>query len=214
MTVNLFIHRLMINWEKYIGFYRVLQMDGESLWSEEVLFEFENLKDFTAQELQALQGILGNSQQMSKYEGPLCVRKCLCSFQDLPKAREKLRTVAEHLKNLGRNDVVKAMHQEQTLLRYLGPRQKESLCIKDMKFSVRHEFTLALSVEEPGGKDWRYLADKFGAKPYYIDLWKQKYPNPADEVLKIWQSQISKATVGALFDLLLAMGREDLAAML
>ncbi|KAG2455819.1 F107B protein, partial [Polypterus senegalus] len=75
------------------------------------------------------------------------VREFLVSYYNSP----HLRQLCEEMKNLKRDDVVIALHCQKSILPQLGPKQKEELKIGEMKFTVWHVFTMALSVEHEQG---------------------------------------------------------------
>ncbi|KAJ1095575.1 hypothetical protein NDU88_000736 [Pleurodeles waltl] len=181
----------------------------DPLWVEATLTEFGKLRDFTPEELKAVSDVFGARQEVL----PLNVRELMRTLQVMGRPKEKLRTLANKLKEL-RMDVVKAMHGQPSLLKYLGPRLPEGLTIKNMKFSDRYLFTTALSLQHPTGHDWRWLADNLCVKEIFIKKWQQTEKDPAEILLREWECKISEATVGKLYDLMLAMDREDLAAML
>nr|XP_015196971.1 PREDICTED: uncharacterized protein LOC107076712 [Lepisosteus oculatus] len=183
---------------------------GVCLWEAGALQAFDRLKPFSAQEVQAISRLLGDPPRPPGPEsGAVSVRELL-SATGGPAA---LRQLCRALKTLNRDDVISAMHSQRNLLPALGPRRKEQL-VRDLPFSVWHSFTVALSVEQEDGRDWRLLAEKVGISAAYRELWKQKSKIPAEEVLNSWKSKISEATLDKLFDHMIAMGREDLADML
>ncbi|XP_029470580.1 uncharacterized protein LOC115098243 [Rhinatrema bivittatum] len=94
-----------------------------------------------------------------------------------------------------------------------GPKLDRLLLVRNMRHTLRHQFTVALSVQQPMGNDWRKLAEKINISHYYIENWQQKNNNPAEQVLRSWQVK-NEATVGRLYDLMIEMDREDLAHML
>ncbi|XP_041130888.1 uncharacterized protein LOC121329375 isoform X2 [Polyodon spathula] len=95
-----------------------------------------------------------------------------------------------------------------------GPKLNPDMFIKDLPFSIWHQFTVALSVQRADGHDWRWLADKLGIPATYRDLWRQNCSNPAEKVLDSWKNKIGEATVGTLFNHMISMEREDLADIL
>ncbi|MGH0134459.1 UNVERIFIED_CONTAM: hypothetical protein FKN15_013547 [Acipenser sinensis] len=72
-----------------------------------------------------------------------------------------------------------------------GPKLNPGVFVKDLPFSIWHQFTVALSVERQDGHDWRWLADKLGIAATYRDLWRQNYSNPAEKVLDSWKLFLS-----------------------
>ncbi|XP_028669109.1 uncharacterized protein LOC114660528 isoform X1 [Erpetoichthys calabaricus] len=187
-----------------------LRTAGNSLWKPCVLQEFDKLQDFSPEEVQALQCIMGLDCTWQNVVRGVGVREFLVSYYNSP----HLRQLCEEMKNLKRDDVVIALHYQKSILPQLGPKQKEELKIGEMKFTVWHVFTMALSVEHEQGLDWRWLAEKLDIPQFCTQLWRQKSKNPAEEVLNSWKNKISEATVGKLFDYMISMKREDLADLL
>ncbi|KAM5146480.1 uncharacterized protein ACMZJ9_013677 isoform 1-T2 [Mantella aurantiaca] len=175
-------------------------------WCEEVLAAFDKLPDFSPEQAEDLSefGLFLGRQ-------PVCVKDYLETFTSVPENKEKLRSLTEKLKTLGRADVVKAMHLQKGDLRWLGPVLPEATLISEFVPSLWVPLTAALSTPHPLGFSWKWLAQKIDIPPTYIGLWQQK-ANPAGEVLTSWMVR-KEATIGRLFDLLLEY-REDLAAML
>ncbi|KAK1151429.1 hypothetical protein AOXY_G32657 [Acipenser oxyrinchus oxyrinchus] len=197
---NLEIDRLIID-----------DQEDVALWTHVTLQGFETLPDFTTKQMQALQKQMGECEEVTpENSGSLSVRQFLGSRGRC----SNLRRLCEALKRVSRQDVVDVMHSQKTLLPQLGPKEKEEVKISDLKFSVWHQLTVALSVEREDGHDWRWLADKLGIPATYRDLWRQNYSNPAEKVLDSWKSKIREATMGGLFDHMIAMEREDLADLL
>ncbi|XP_043936219.1 uncharacterized protein LOC122809069 isoform X2 [Protopterus annectens] len=194
--------------------FQELCISGEPLWSEKTLKKFVCLEDFRTAEIEELHEVMKNIGV--PVEGPtlLRVNEFFCKYQRHPSLKQGLRKITECLKSLNRYNIIEAMHHETSLLRYLGPKQEESLCIKDMPFTKRFDFTVAFSVEKSNGKDWRCLADKLNIENHYVENWRQRHSNPAEQLLCSWQTKVSKATIGTLFDYLIEMEREDLAGML
>ncbi|XP_078520805.1 uncharacterized protein LOC144785834 isoform X1 [Lissotriton helveticus] len=181
----------------------------DPLWDEETLTAFGKLRDFTPEELKTVSEVFRTDQEVL----PLNVRELMRTLQIMDRSKEKLRPMANKLKEL-RMDVVKVMRGQPSLLQYLGPRLPEVLAIKNMKLSDRYPFTTALSLQHPTGLDWRWLAEHLAVELIFIKKWQQTEKDPAEILLRKWECKISEATVGTLFDLMLKMGREDLAAML
>ncbi|OCT66368.1 uncharacterized protein LOC108700307 [Xenopus laevis] len=193
-----------------------LQISGPgTLWSEDILSEFQDLPDFSLAQTNALTALLRSRQLGASVNGnPLGVCNYLLMFQSQIQDLEELRTLAQRLKVLSRTDVIVVMHKQRNLLRWLGPFKPEELLIKDMSISHWLEFTTALSITNPIGNDWRMLANKLDIPRTYLDLWMQQNHNPAEMVLKTFMVRVSEATVGRIFDLMIEMEREDLAAIL
>ncbi|XP_040180181.1 uncharacterized protein LOC120913905 isoform X2 [Rana temporaria] len=174
-------------------------------WSRDVLEAFDKIPDFSPEQAEDLSLVFGfplGSQ-------PVCVRKCLEAFNNIPENQNQLRSLTKQLKRLGRADVVKAMHLQRGALCWLGPVLPEEMPIRDIVPSLWVPLTAALSA--PHSHDWKWLARKVDLPPLYISSWQQK-KNPADEVLTYWKVR-NDATIGRLFDLLLEH-QKDLAAML
>ncbi|XP_058873327.1 uncharacterized protein LOC117404297 isoform X4 [Acipenser ruthenus] len=197
---NLEIERLIID-----------DQEDVTLWTHVTLQRFETLPDFTTNQIQALQKETGECEEATPENSrSVSVRQ----FLDSRGRCSNLRRLCEALKRVSRQDVVDVMHSQKALLPKLGPKEKEEVKITDLKFSVWHPLTVALSVEREDGHDWRWLADKLGIPATYRDLWRQNYSNPAEKVLDSWKIKIGEATMGGLFDHMIAMGREDLADLL
>ncbi|XP_053551591.1 uncharacterized protein LOC128642803 [Bombina bombina] len=181
-----------------------------ALWSDEVVSGFTKLPDFSFDEAKALHPLLNTPEACNL----LSVKQFLLQLQSQPGAKERLRGLTRLLKTLGRRDVVESMHEQRNLLHFLGPVLPERQLIRNMNFTLWFNFTTALSISESTGKDWMWLADKFEIPRHFVDLWHQKSKNPAKKVLQTWQVKVGEATIGRLFDLMMEMGREDLASML
>ncbi|XP_069503657.1 uncharacterized protein [Ambystoma mexicanum] len=179
------------------------------LWDPATLAAFADLKDFTPEEAATLADVIGAHELALT----LNVRRFMLSIQELHGSKEKLRHLADKLKD-SRGDVVKAMRSQISLFPFLGPSLPEHLLIKNMKHSDRLPFTTALSTAHPTGHDWRWLAENREVPTIFIHNWELKEKDPAEMVLRHWQIKISEAKVGKLFNLMLEMGREDLAAIL
>lgn len=183
--------------------------EKEFCWSAAVLSAFDRLPALNTEEVKTLNSVIG----LSLSSQPAGVKDFLVTFQSHPDHYSHLRKLAQQLKVLGREDIVKAMHQETAALRWLGPVLPEERLIRDILPSLWVQLTVKLSLFHPKGYDWQWLAERLSIPRDFIDLWKQKGEVPADNVLKTWQVKVSEATVGRLFDLLIEH-REDLAAML
>lgn len=181
----------------------------DPLWDEEILTAFGNLRDFTPEELKMVSEVFKTHQEVL----PLNVRELMRTLQMMDRSKDKLRTLANKLKEL-RMDIVKVMRDQPSILQYLGPCLPEVLAIRNMKLSDRYPFTTALSLQHPTGLDWRWLAEHLGVELIFVKKWQQTEKDPAEILLRQWECKISEATVGTLYDLMLEMGREDLAAML
>ncbi|KAM3910688.1 uncharacterized protein RB166_019519 isoform 2-T2 [Leptodactylus fuscus] len=178
-------------------------------WSPAVLSAFDNLPPLNSEDVTTLNSFLG----LPLTSQPKSVKDFLVTFQSHTDNYNMLRKLAEQLKSLGREDIVRAMHRERRLLRWLGPMLSEEHLIKDIVPSLWTPLTVKLSLSHPNGYDWKWLAAQLAISRDFIDLWQQQGGVPADNVLKTWQVKVSEATVGRLFDLLIEQ-REDLAALL
>ncbi|XP_077140272.1 uncharacterized protein LOC143805185 isoform X1 [Ranitomeya variabilis] len=178
-------------------------------WSPDVISTFHKLPALNEDIVATLNSLLS----LSMPRQPLDVKDFLVDFQDHPDNYKQLRRLAQKLKSLGRKDVVKAMHNEGAILRWLGPVLPEEHLVRDIVPSLWVQLTVKLSLFHPKGYDWKWLANQLSIPSHFLDLWEQQGGLPAENVLKTWQVKVSEATVGRLFDLLIEH-REDLAAML